>query len=40
MAKEDTSKVVPAEERTRYSDEELEEFRQISNDMLAKARKE
>ena len=40
MAKEDTSKVVPAEERTRYSDEELEEFRQIINDMLAKARKE
>ena len=30
----------PEDERTRYSDEELEEFRVIINDMLDKARKE
>jgi DnaK suppressor protein len=37
---EDKSKSVETAPRTRYSDEELEEFRQIINDMLVKARAE
>lgn len=37
---EETKQNVPAQEKTRYSDAELEEFKAIINDMLAKARKE
>jgi DnaK suppressor protein len=40
MAMEETKQNVPAQEKTRYSDAELEEFKAIINDMLAKARKE
>jgi RNA polymerase-binding transcription factor DksA len=37
---EDTKKTSEEAPKTRYSDEELEEFRKIINDMLAKARAE
>lgn len=37
---EETKQNVPVQEKTRYSDAELEEFKAIINDMLAKARKE
>lgn len=37
---EETRQNVQAPEKTRYSDAELEEFKAIINDMLAKARKE
>ena len=40
MAMEETKQNVPVQEKTRYSDAELEEFKAIINDMLAKARKE
>ena len=37
---EDVKNVAPEVEKTRYSDEELAEFRQIINEKLAQARKE
>jgi DnaK suppressor protein len=40
MATEDKNAVETSQEKNRYSDEELEEFRVIINDMLVKARQE
>lgn len=40
MATEEKNAVETSQEKNRYSDEELEEFRVIINDMLVKARQE